>query len=265
MHINKNKKTFFGRTCLVCLISLLGLSHVALAKSPHAETLAKKLVALRMEVESLANQVAQAQTAKNDQRRALQQHRSQLEIALSQQHTRQKILNQTQSKLLGTQAATKDQSLKMVAPAKKILTALRTHIETSLPYKQTQRLRALVKAEQFLYQTPGKPFEALHLAWQLIEDESALNASFEFNTDVLTIEGERYFVDTARIGMALLYFRTQDGHFGWLKQTTNAYVPEFFTDTAITEQLDLLFENIRTQKTHFPQRLPFILPSGETP
>ena len=92
-----------------------------------------------------------------------------------------------------------------------------------------------------------------------------MNASFEFNTDVLTIEGERYFVDTARIGMALLYFRTQDGHFGWLKQTTNAYVPEFFTDTAITEQLDLLFENIRTQKTHFPQRLPFILPSGETP
>ncbi len=65
--------------------------------------------------------------------------------------------------------------------------------------------------------------------------------------------------------MALLYFKTPDGRFGWLNRKANAYTPELFTDKTIIKELSLLFENIRTQKTHFPQQLPFVLPTGVTP
>ncbi len=250
-------------------LGLLSFSLSALIASPSlAQTnshgkLSAQLSALRAEVETLSNKVRQAQEVRNDRLRALEHSHTELQIALTKARSQHKLLTANKKTLLEMQATTSTPSPELITATENLLKLLGEHIDTSLPFKTSERSDALKKIKELFSETPENHLLVLERLWQFIADEDSLNRSFELNTDMITLAGQKYLVEVARIGMALLYFKTQDGRIGWLRPTGATYVAEVFEKQEMGEQVKALFANIRAQKGHFPQSLPFALPNGD--
>lgn len=239
-------KHFLKRIIALVGLVLLLSSPVALGNS--LENLAKALAKIRGEVETLQTQLDIEKDKHGSRMSSLtsqladlsvEERRQKLSIE-KLQHSIEKMTESTQ------QAEQSGETLKPVLI--EILNEYRRHIQTSLPFKMEDRIKAVNDLENNIVNQLVDPNKAVNQVWSLIEDEIRLSKENGIYQQTISLEGEKVLVDIAKLGTVFLFFQTRDNRVGMAKRSAD-YDWKFETvaSTNDIERITKLFDSLKKQ------------------
>lgn len=228
------------------------------AQADTVDALAKKLVALRSDVEALQAELDELKSAHTARMRSLAAQRSELEVSQRREELKVKRLKRglANAREQARRAGAYDDELRPVL--EQALAATRSYIKTSLPFQAPERLVELKEIEtQYRTQVlPGS--KALARLWAFYEDEIRLASENGMHRQVVNVGNEEFLADVIRLGMVMLFFRT-DTDVGYAVSESGRWTYRTATSSADQAQIRTLFESfdkqIRTGYFELPNAL----------
>lgn len=221
---------------------------------------ARRLAELRAEVETLAAEVEAAKEDARGELRSLELQQTDLEARIRQEEVRVEELErmiERQREALQSEAIAGEVLTPVI---EKALADIRASIQSSLPYRHDERLGEVERLEKQLVDGTVTPQRATMRVWQLIEDELRLTRENIMDRQVIPLDGAEVLADVARIGMMMMYFRTEDGRVGAVTGSPGAWTYTVFTAggdiTATQELFDALEKQVRVGWFELPNALP---------
>lgn len=238
---------FLGRFSLgyVALLSAtLLFSTSALAKAPDYEKLAGEVARLRTEVETLSERIEDEKQETRSRLRALSGQKNSLEAEIQREELRVKQIEQ-ELRRVKEQVRQAGELQREIEPAVlEAAAALERPIAAGLPFKVEQRLEDLRKIPAELREDVIAPGTAVARLWSIVEDELRLLRENGMYTQRITLEGEEVLVDVARVGMAMLFFRTPDERFGYARKTPSGWTYELLDNQLTQEKVEAYFASL---------------------
>jgi hypothetical protein len=236
---------------LFAVITAVGLLVVALliptsALGDSVDQLARRLVGLRGEVETLQADLDQEKTEHHARMTSLATQRSELEAAVRREELKLKRLGRT---LASTRARTEQAGVfadELLPLLREAIAALRLRIETGLPFQVDERKAALAELEKQLDSRVLPPAKALARLWALHEDEIRLATDNGLYRQTMTLDGEERIADVVRLGMVMLYFWAGD-RMGFALQQNGAWRFHEVPSASERHQIAALFDSFAKQ------------------
>jgi len=142
------------------------------------------------------------------------------------------------------------------------LQGLRGQVAGGFPFKIGERLGALEEIETRLQSGVVSPERSFNRIWAFVEDELRISRENAIYTQSINLQGENVLVDIAKLGNAMMFFRTRDLRYGRATQTPGGWRFEIVDHPEHSEQVAVLFDSLRKQIRQGYFRLPNALPSG---
>lgn len=213
------------------------------------DQLSEKLIQLRGEVEQLNNEI---HFLKQEHKQEMNFLWTQKNDVKSDMERNQNLIDRLQQELDKKVAenASKGQSSESLKP--EFIAAVeqvRAYLESSIPFKQTDRQAALKEIEDQVAQNLITTQRGFNKLWAFLEDEIRLTKETGLYQQSIQIEGKEtnQLVDVARIGMMALYFKTAENEVGQLKGQPNQWRYEVLTDKQMIQDVDYLFDAMQKQ------------------
>ncbi|NOZ85206.1 MAG: DUF3450 domain-containing protein [Deltaproteobacteria bacterium] len=219
----------------------------------------ERLAKLRAEVDDLESDIDQMRSSFRTRRTALENQEGDLEVILRKEQVRQETLRRLRAKQIAQRRRAESWSTRLMKPAKKAARMVRRLILDTLPFKKHDRLAAVDEISKDLKGPRADPAMAISRLWQMLEDELKLTAEVGLHRQVIDLHGKKTLVQVARIGMGVMYFRTESGKFGWAAKAENGrYSFKLFSDEESIKSVESLFIALRKQirKGYFNLPLP---------
>ena len=140
------------------------------------------------------------------------------------------------------------------------LVALREQVRDGFPFKVSERLAALDDIESQLIGGVITAQRAFNRIWAFIEDEIRITRENAIYSQSIRLDGENVLVDVAKLGNAMMYFRTRNLEYGRAIETPQGWRFEKFTSAAEQEMTARLFDSLRKQIRQGYFTLPNALP-----
>ena len=140
------------------------------------------------------------------------------------------------------------------------LDVLRRQVATGFPFKVGERLSELQDIERQLESGVMTAHRAFNRLWAFIEDEFRLTRENAIYSQSIDLGTENVLVDVAKLGNAMMYFRTRDLRYGRAVDTGAGWRFELLDSTAEQELVARLFDSLRRQIRQGYFRLPNALP-----
>lgn len=229
----------------LCALALA--QSAASVPAQEAEALAQGLVALRAEVEQLNSELDLAREEARTTLAGLSAQRAELQAQVDRQNlaTREQQDRLAQARERLAEAGVEGAELK---PALlNAVAGIESHIRTTLPFKQDERLAALAELRGRIENDTVPPHRAANQVWAFIEDELRLTRENGLFSQTIELGGERVLADVAKVGNVLLYFRTTDGRVGRLTDAGNGWRYVVVDDRADRARIAALFDAYRKQ------------------
>lgn len=231
------------------------------ARAEDAAEMARKLAALRTEVESLAETYALEQEALRADLRAFEVRKAELEARVRQEERRLEELERTierQRELLQSDDVAEEVLTPVVLEA---LDALDASISRSLPYRTAERLEAVDALRAQVQGGTMDPRRVVGRVWQLVEDELRLGRENVLDKQVITVDGREELAEIARLGRVAMYFRTGDGRVGRVVRDGDGWRYEVLAGEPAAQVAELV-ETLKKQVRQGWFELPWALPEG---
>jgi hypothetical protein len=217
------------------------------AHAESADVLAARLAALRAEVEDLSERLTAEKSDARHELQALARQQADLQLELDREQVRidklRAALANKRDHIEQTSTAEND-----LSPVYDAATAgLRAYIERSLPFRRDERLAEITKIDDQLRTGVLTYPRALTRLWGLIEDELRLTRESGGYRQTVTIDGSEVLAEVVRVGMVMLFFKTDDGALGYARRTDAGWV---FVRAASAEertQIRTLFDSLQKQ------------------
>ena len=243
-----------------------GVPMLSSAAPARAGADAGQLARLRAEIDDLAAELESERIAARDELAALRAERAELERQVRAATSRKATLEKIQEEAVSQAEQLDARTRRWNTPTLEAVAAARDYVERSLPFAREQRLAALDRIERDLKTAQPDHARALERLWRLLEEEEAMGRELALGQQRLEIDGEPQIVDAIRLSMALLYFRTQDGRYGWIAPGPDGWRQELVEDPALTQALERRFEAFERSEAFGPAELllpadPPILPA----
>lgn len=203
---------------------------------------AQQIARLRTEIDDLAADLETERMAARDELAALRAERAELERQVRAAQARKAALQQIQTKATTEAEELDAQTRRWNEPTRQAVAAARAYVERSLPFAREQRLAVLDRIERDLQTARPDHARAVERLWRFLEEEEAMGRELALSQHKMEVEGQPQIVDVVRLSMALLYFRTQDGRYGWIAPGTDGWVNEVLTDPALVEVVRRRFD-----------------------
>ena len=221
----------------------------------------EQLAHLRAEVDALEGRLAEARASALTQRQALETQRADLEVLLQQEAVRVETLEEM---IRGKERAQLEASTRRRAwldPARRMAADLRAYVAGSLPFSHLARRDAVQEAVAGLDASDVDTSDVDTVArmaslWRLLEDELRLTKEVGLHEQVVVIDGQRVLAEVVHVGMAALYFYTEDGRCGWATRDGDRVVFAPFTTAPQRDAVEALFDALHRQM----RRGRFVLP-----
>lgn len=244
---------------------LLAVSGLALAASPaqadELERLSKALSRIRGEVEALSDELRDLKEDERLRLRALAAQETDLELELKREELRLRQLQERKAALQKRTEALDEEARRLKPTALEALGEVRGAIESTLPFRLGERLKSIDELKRQLDEGLISPQQAIWRLWERVEDEARLARENSLHQQVIDLDGEQILADVARLGMAMMYFRTQDGRYGAVKRRQGQWTWVEITDKKSREQIAALFDALKKQIRVGFFELPSALPS----
>lgn len=245
---------------LIALIAVLAVSP-CLAQDGNIDQLAERLIALRAEVETLQSELDIQREEHKSKMSYLTAQQSELEANLDREGLRVRQLEdeleelRTKADDAGADADTL-QPIVLQAAAQ-----LRAAIQSSLPFKQNERLQALDEVETQLNTGAIVPQRAANRLWALVEDELRISRENAIYSQTIPLNGEPVLVDIAKLGTIAMYFRTRDDRYGFARPQNGQWQWQLIDDAVQRDQIAQLFDSLRKQIRQGYFEIPGALPA----
>ncbi len=182
-----------------------------------------ELAQLRGEVDQLASDLEVERTAARDELAALRAERAELERQVRAARTRKATLEALRSEATKLAEAADEDARRWAQPMTAAVAAARHHVEGGLPFARDARLKTLERLELDLQAATPDYGRVLERLLRFVEEEEAMSGEVAYTQQRLEVEGEPQIVRVLRLGLALLYFRTEDGRVGWAVPTPSGW------------------------------------------
>lgn len=229
---------------------LLGLltAMPSLAVAAPSSNLAEELVRLRGEVESLSAKLSLKEEDLRHRVRSLAQRRAELELELQRDGLELKQLQHSQKQQLEKIAKLSEGAQHLAPAVQHAIEEIRQYINSALPFRPEERLLDVKKLEDDLLAKRLTPESAVGRLWSVVEDEIRLLRESGLYRQVITIDNQRRLADVAKVGMVMLFFRTQEGEVGRaVKARDGRWFYAKYTKSTAQKQVSALFESFKKQ------------------
>ena len=207
--------------------------------------LAAQIAEKRAEVESLSSRLSLVKTDYNEQLRSLATQQTDIETQIKREELR---LEQVRRDISEYEARLRDNraSMQQIRPVLiKALGGLSEYTAKGLPFQVDERLLEIDRLEKLTEDSRTDPGMLLARIWNLIESEFRLTSESGIYRQTIIVEGESQLVEVARLGMALMYFRTFDGRYGAAVPESGGWRYVYINGREEVNQVDELFTAIR--------------------
>lgn len=231
---------------VICVLSLL-IPLTVQADTLRLEQMAERLAELRAEVDRLQQELDQAKADQRHKLEALGAQITQLEVEKRRQELALQELKNEWESLSQKAPATSSTDAGLAESITRGVAALRRYVETSLPFKRSERLQALNDLEAKLTAGTSSPKKLAGELWTLIEDELRLTRENGLYRQTLPLEGESALVEVAKLGMVMLFFKTPDGRYGLARRQEGGWHYEMVSQEGDRQRIAALMESLRKQ------------------
>ncbi|MGH1344575.1 MAG: DUF3450 family protein [Nannocystales bacterium] len=222
----------------------LGIPALAHATGVTVADLAK----LRSEVDQLASDLETERTAARDELAALRAERAELERQVRAARTRKATLEALRTEATKQAEAADEDARRWAEPMKAAVAAARSHVADGLPFARDARLKTLERLELDLQAATPDYGRVLERLLRFVEEEEAMAGEVAYTQQRLEVEGKPQIVRVLRLGLALLYFRTEDGRVGWAIPGPAGWDVKLLSD-ALAEPVRARFEAAEDNET----------------
>ncbi|MEM6730949.1 MAG: DUF3450 family protein [Myxococcota bacterium] len=203
------------------------------------------LARLRQAVDRLASELEDHRRTSRDELSALRTERFELARQLRLERVRAATLARIEAERTAATEALDATLEERRGPALQALDAARNYVNRAIPFQVAARKRELDRVETEIL--AGRVAGALERLWRFLEQEEAMGGEISLSQQSLTLDGRELFVDVARIGMALVYFRVPDGTFAWAR-FDNEWRVEKISDTRSHQIVATIFERLEANQ-----------------
>lgn len=250
-----NHRLIAAATCTALGVGLAAKSYA----DDSVETLAKQLVELRSTVEQTHEELESERKQHYARMTSLTQRRAELEADVQRRELELKKLQQAISvsdRERDKARADADALRPLVA---EVIKSLSAHLDAALPFKLEDRRAGLTEIKSKLDKGELSAPRALNQLWTFVEDELRLARENGLFQQTIARDGKEELADVIRIGMVMLFFRTNDGAYGYANKSGDAW--SYTTlDPAAAKPLGDLFDafqkQVRTGYFVIPNALP---------
>lgn len=249
-------------TFLVCAV----LTGTTLLMSPMAtgqeasESLANRLVQMRGQVDELQTELALSRDEHKNRMAFLTAQLTELEASRDREALRLQQLETELEKMRVDVAAAGDSSTVLEPVLMDQLSRLREEVSRGFPFKRGERLAELEEIETQLSGGVMTAQRAFNRLWAFVEDEIRISRENAIYSQSIALDGENVLVDIAKLGNAMMYFRTRDLKYGRAVESADGWRFELLTDPADQERTARLFDSLRKQIRQGYFELPNALP-----
>ena len=250
----------FISAALLCMSPMAAYSK---ATVQDADALVKSLVEKRSKVEELTEELENKKRERRAKQRAFENQKAQLDAELQRESVRHAQLTEAMQRKKVLIEASKERDAALLPIFEKNAAALKRYVETSLPFRQGERLAEVDLITQKLSGGLLSPRSALTRLWSLIEDERQMAKETGLYRDTVTVDGQKLMVDVVRIGTIGLYFRTGTGRVGLVTRSDSGWTTTFVDEERGRLQINHLFDSFKKQIRVGLFDLPNMLPMPE--
>lgn len=191
--------------------------------SANSDNMAESLMKLRAEVEQLDTKINDEKDAYKASMKSLSIQKSELEAMVSREDLKIKQINKELSDIQAkiTAASKNSEGLKpVVLEAIDNLTAM---MKTSIPFKTGDRVESVEKIKQQLEASLITPQKALSQVYNAYNDEIRMTKENGIFKQTISLGGEEKLAEIARIGTAMMFFKTPNDTVGYVVKKGNTW------------------------------------------
>ena len=224
------------------------------------ESLANRLVQMRGQVDELQTELALSRDEHKNRMAFLTAQLTELEAGRDREALRLQQLETELEKMRVDVAAAGDSSTTLEPVLMDQLSRLREEVSRGFPFKRGERLAELEEIETQLSGGVMTAQRAFNRLWAFVEDELRISRENAIYSQSIALDGENVLVDIAKLGNAMMYFRTRDLRYGRAVESADGWRFELLTDPADQEKTARLFDSLRKQIRQGYFELPNALP-----
>jgi len=235
-------------------VLFLLICNTLLANESNLDDMAKRLMSLRLEVETLSKQ---ADAEKQDFEIRLRNQsglRQEVEAQIKREELKFAAQNEKKNELLvqlSQNGNSYDETLSFI---KKQAEFLNLYIESSPPFRKNERKDEVAKLIKKFEDKKMISEKAMQQLWMIFEDELRLSKEVVLTRTNLTVEGQDLMVDLLRLGTIGLYFKTSDNKYGYWNGKQSLY----FQNKDESKQISFLMDGIKKQIKNMTYAIPKI-------
>lgn len=223
--------------------------------------LADSLTQLRSEVEDLHSQLEESRSLYKGELTSQSQRLADLDTQIQRhQLSRNELAKKIDAKLslLKTNI---DSGVNMKPALEDAVNQLERYVTSSLPFKLESRIKVIQELKVKWDDPEMTSQKIVSQIWSLFDDELRLQKEIGLHQQVIQIEGDEHLVDVVKVGMMMLYFKTQDDKYGQAVKTDGKYQFVLEKDNDSEKAIDELFQavkmNIRTGVFDLPVKIAY--------
>lgn len=226
--------------------------------------LAARLAELRGEVEQLAQSLNEKSADTKAMVHSLARQRADLELELQREETRVQKLSAAVAKHRAETAAEQAKGQRMLPLYQESLAKTEAYVRSSLPFRRSERLDALRKIDEQHKAGMLSPPRALSRLWSFIEDEFRMTRESGLFQQTVVVDGQERLAEVARLGMVMLFYRTNDGDIGKAVEHDGAWTFEALSDPEAQRAVHELFTSFKKQIRVGYFEIPNALPNTQS-
>ena len=224
------------------------------------EALATRLIQLRGQVDELQSELNLKREEHKNRMSYLTAQQADMEASRDREALRIRQLEQELGQMREDVAAAGATSESLAPVVLQYIDQLRAQVRTGFPFKVGERLAELDEIESQLGSGVITAHRAFNRLWAFVEDEFRITRENAIYTQSINLAGENVLVDVAKLGNAMMYFRTRDLQYGRAIETGSGWRFELLDSASDQELVARLFDSLRKQIRQGYFQLPNALP-----
>jgi hypothetical protein len=224
-----------------------------------ADELARRLIALRGEVEQLNTELDLRREEQRATLLGLNQQRAQLDADLNRQQLAAREARDRLAQAAEARTGAGVEADALVPVLTRALDELAAGVRGGLPFRTEERLAAIEAIRLDIESGRLPPPRAANRVWAFIEDEFRLARETGLHQQTLTLDGQPVFADVAKVGNVMLFWRTRDRRFGQARRAGRGWEFVEITDQPALGQVRAFFDSLDKQIRQGYFELPNVL------
>lgn len=236
----------YGKS-IAALVLGVAMLPFAQAQDESLDNLARELIRLRNQVESLYSELQRKRENFRTELRSLASQKAELEANKRREELSIQQLEKTlaEKRERARRAGAASEELQPVVMDS--IGRLKSGIMTAMPFKRQERINALEELESQLRSGAVTAQRAVNRLWGFYEDELRLTRENGIHSQVIAVEGKEMLVDVARLGTVLMYFRTKDDRYGMAVPGNDEWSFRYAKEGDNARLIRHLFESLQKQ------------------